>query len=159
MTRKKQVYMQSEVKLVSQSGRRGSDARHCVWNLQTTHLLKTAVSVLASTVRLTVSFIEPLVTVSVMRSLTGSSSGSEPSPTFPLGEVGVVSLGSHWSVSKTTRWFYSNHFMCWHVDRRNGTRVYSYFLAAWAHWLPEGLPFLCWSPWLQGNCSSKDPWG
>ncbi len=29
-----QVYMQSEVKLVSQMGRRGSDARHRVWNLQ-----------------------------------------------------------------------------------------------------------------------------
>lgn len=34
MTRKKQVYMQSEVKLVSQSGRGGSDARHCGRNLQ-----------------------------------------------------------------------------------------------------------------------------
>lgn len=94
MTRKNQVYMQSEVKLVSQRGEeevmRGTACETC-----RTHLLKTAVSVLASTVRLTVSFIEPLVTVSVMRSLTGSSSGSEPSPIFPLGEVGVVSLESH----------------------------------------------------------------
>lgn len=123
-----------------------------------THLLKTAVSVLASTVRLTVSFIEPLVTVSVMRSLTVSSSGSETSPTFPLGEVGVVSLGSHWSVSKQLDCFILTT-VGWHMDKRNGKRVYSYFLAAWARWLPEGPPFLCWSPWLPGNCSSKDPWG
>ncbi len=34
MTRKGQVYMQSEVKLVSQKWRRGSDARHCERNLQ-----------------------------------------------------------------------------------------------------------------------------
>lgn len=46
----------------------------CVW---LANLLKTAVSVLASTVRLTVSFIEPLMTVSVMlrcSQQTGSSS-------------------------------------------------------------------------------------
>lgn len=42
------------------------------------NLLKTAVSVLASTVRLSVSFMEPLVTVSVMLRCSpqaGSSSG------------------------------------------------------------------------------------
>lgn len=43
-----------------------------------THLLNTAVSVLASTVRLSVSFMEPLVTVSVTRSTAASSSTSQP---------------------------------------------------------------------------------
>lgn len=65
-----------------------------------THLLKTAVSVLASTVRLSVSFMEPLVTVSVTRSPAGSSSASEPPAGAALGPQGAASSG-HCSAAGT----------------------------------------------------------
>lgn len=60
-----------------------------------THLLKTAVSVLASTVRLSVSFIEPLETVSVTRSPVGSSSASGAA-----ADAGAdAALGPDWTAS------------------------------------------------------------
>lgn len=55
------------------------------------NLLKTAVSVLASTVRLTVSFMEPLMSVSVMlrcSQLDVSSSALERAQPSALGEEG-----------------------------------------------------------------------
>lgn len=62
------------------------------------NLLKTAVSVLASTVKLTVSFMEPLVTVSVMlrcsQQVAGSSSGLDGPPSFWESEGGADALVS-----------------------------------------------------------------
>ena len=66
---------------------------------QKPYLLKTAVSVLASTVRLTVSFMDPLVTVSVVI----VSSASEP-PAFLPGELAgwAASSPGHWSETGTS---------------------------------------------------------
>lgn len=58
-----------------------------VW-MRLANLLKTAVSVLASTVRLTVSFIEPLMTVSVMLRCSQAVSSSALDRPQSLGEVG-----------------------------------------------------------------------
>lgn len=61
------------------------------------NLLKTAVSVLASTVKLTVSFMEPLVTVSVMLRCSqqaASSSGVDVAESFCESEEGADTLVS-----------------------------------------------------------------
>lgn len=62
------------------------------------NLLKTAVSVLASTVKLTVSFMEPLVTVSVMlrcsQQVAASSSGLDGPPSCWESEGGAEALVS-----------------------------------------------------------------
>lgn len=62
------------------------------------NLLNTAVSVLASTVRLTVSFMEPLMTVSVMLRCSASSS-SVLDPLESLEEGGATLLSNQPSQS------------------------------------------------------------